>query len=111
MFDGQLLFFALKVLLTTVASFCAILLLNKTRDSSCLCFIAGIIIDYAGQIYALLVKLKIFFSPAAMGGKTGKLLFIILESFFSFAPICLFTAGILIMLYRHKTSRGKKFDR
>ena len=55
MITAQIVMFVLKLLLGGAAAFLAMILWNKTGDGAWISIAAGIIVQFAGSIYRLLV--------------------------------------------------------
>lgn len=59
MITAQIVMFVLKLLLGGAAAFLAMILWNKTGDGAWISIAAGIIVQFAGSIYRLLVDFGI----------------------------------------------------
>ena len=59
MVDSQLIFFIIKLALSGLTAFFAILLWSKTGDAAWMSLIAAIVINYAGVVYTMLIQLGI----------------------------------------------------
>ena len=56
---SELILYIVKLILGGMAAFRALLLWNRTGESSWMCIIAGMVISYAGTVYSLLVEMGI----------------------------------------------------
>lgn len=95
MTDAELTFYIIKLVAGGLTAFVAVLLWSKTRDSSWMAVLGGIVINYAGIVYELLCDFKIIGSDRIflLGLPLTSLLFALL-------PSLLFMTGMLLMLIR-----------
>lgn len=86
----------IKLILGGIAAFLAIIVWNKTRDSSWMAIVGGIIISYAQTVYNLLIHLGILSVDrlAVFGIPLTSLIFTV-------GPLCLIILGLILMIKKH----------
>lgn len=95
MITAQIVMFVLKLLLGGAAAFLAMILWNKTGDGAWISIAAGIIVQFAGSIYRLLVDFGI------LGLQNAVLLGIsVPQALFEVVPLVFFITGLLILIKR-----------
>ena len=62
MAQSELILYLLKLFLGGLTAFLAVLLWSKTRDSAWMSLVAGVVINYAGTVYNLLLDFGFVFS-------------------------------------------------
>ena len=88
----NILLLVVKLIAGGIASFFAILLLSKTRETAWMCFASGVIISYGGIVYEFLSMIGIASSASLViaGVPVLALLFAILPSAFFVASAIIF---------------------
>ncbi|MBP5752770.1 MAG: hypothetical protein J6W60_07935 [Treponema sp.] len=62
MTQTQLTLYIIRLVLGGLATFFAILVWGKTRDSAWMCLIAGIVLEYCGTVYNMFLDFGVVFS-------------------------------------------------
>lgn len=95
MMEAEIIFYIIKLVLSGIAAFLAILLWSRTRDSAWMSLVAGAVTGYAGIVYEMLVKIGITGSGGAevAGIPLASLLFAVVPSVF-------FIIAFILMIIR-----------
>ncbi len=95
MTSAELAFYIIKLIAGGLTAFVAVLLWSRTRDSSWMAVLGGIVINYAGIVYELLSDFKIIGSDRIMLAGLP-----LTSLFFALVPSLLFMTGMILMLIR-----------
>ena len=94
--QSEVILYIVKLILSGVAAFLAIMLWNRTKDSAWICIVAGAVTGYAGLVYDLLMKLGIVLpqGPVIYGISLSTIIFTVVPSVF-------FIIALIIMNVRN----------
>lgn len=97
MMESTLMLYIIKLALGGIAAFLAILLWSKTRDAAWMALVAGVVTQYAGVVYAMLVDLGIvlYGGPLVLGVP-------LLTMLFSCVPTLFYIIGFILMVFRNR---------
>ena len=95
--QGDVIIYIIKLVLSGVAAFLAIMLWSKTRDAAWMSLVAGAVTGYAGIVFELLVKMGVIIAGGIRlaGIPLSTLLFTVIPSLF-------FILAFILMLNRSR---------
>lgn len=95
MAESTLMLYILRLALGGIVAFLAILLWSKTRDAAWMSLVAGVVTQYAGIVYSMLVDLGIVLrgGPVVLGIPLLTLLF-------TCVPTLFYIIAFILMLIR-----------
>ena len=95
--ENQLAVFIIRLIFEGCAAFLAIMLWSKTSAGAWMAILGGLVLNYAGVVYNLLLNLNIIF--------VDKLLLFnipLTSVIFAVAPSVLFSIGLFMMIIKSK---------
>lgn len=97
MIQPEVIFYIIKLVLSGVAAFLAIMLWSRTRDAAWMSLVAGAVTGYAGIVYELLQKIGIAGASglSVAGIPLASLLFAVIPSLF-------YIFAFILMIFRTK---------
>lgn len=103
---GQMIFIASRLVLGALATFLAIMLWSRTRDTAWMLVIVGIVTSYAESIYSIMRLFGMDIGVLSIGSMS--LLSILLPCL----PLAFFTAALAVMVARkyRRSKTGLKED-